>query len=198
MILELILTLENEEEQNATLNVYLKYYSKMYDMAFYILQNHHDAEDAAMNAMVKIIESADKFVNIETKETEAKVTIYTRNIAKSMYRKRKRQRNSTISMTVYSDEDISESYQMDIPDQDEDIQRMVINNETIDMMKKALLQLKEEQRDVVSMRYFYRYSYTEIAKIFEVSENTVRARVYRARQKLKELLGEEVYERITF
>lgn len=198
MILELIFALECEEERDATLNIFLTYYSKMRNLAYYILQNYHDAEDAAMNAMVKIIESADKFVNIDTKEMEAKVVIYTRNIAKSMYRARKRYRNSTISMTIYSDEEMSESQQMDIPDKDEDVQRIAINNETISLMQKALLQLNEEQRDILSMKYFYQYSYTEIAKIFEISENTIKTKACRARQKLKELLGEAAYERITF
>ena len=87
---------------------------------------------------------------------------------------------------------------MDIPDESEDVQRLVINSETIRMMEHALQQLSPEQRDIILLRYYFGYPYSEIAKAMEIDENAARTRVHRIRQKLKTVLGDDAYERISF
>ncbi len=58
--------------------------------------------------------------------------------------------------------------------------------EVLDM---ALNQLSEIQRSVVLLRDYEGYSYDEIAKITNLNESQVKVYIYRARKKLKAIIG---------
>lgn len=58
--------------------------------------------------------------------------------------------------------------------------------EVLDM---ALTQLPDIQRSVVLLRDYEGYSYGEIAEIAELSESQVKVYIYRARKKLKAIIG---------
>ena len=77
-----------------------------------------------MNAMKRIAENSKKFSGKDRNEIISLVVIYTRNAALTYYNQRKRR--YTISTTMESPE-LSETSQMDIPDESQDIQRIVIN-----------------------------------------------------------------------
>ena len=190
MILELIQTIENEEQRTLVEDIYNNCFDRMYRISLQILNNHHDAEDSAMETIKKIIDNVEKFLDKNRNEIIAMVVIYTRNTARSMYRKK--QRSQTIS-TTYDSEEYGERSQMDIPDESEDVQRLVINSETIRMIEDAIRQLTTEQRDIIMLRYYFGYQYAEIAKAMEIDENAARTRVHRIKQKLKKLLGDDAY-----
>ena len=48
------------------------------------------------------------------------------------------------------------------------------------------------------LKYYYGYRYSEMTEILCADESTIRMRVFRAKNKLRELLGDEVYERMQF
>ncbi|MBQ9197063.1 MAG: sigma-70 family RNA polymerase sigma factor [Clostridia bacterium] len=52
----------------------------------------------------------------------------------------------------------------------------------------ALMQLPEDQRAVMILRDFQQMPYDEIARVLEVSEGTVKSRLSRAREKVKNIL----------
>lgn len=56
----------------------------------------------------------------------------------------------------------------------------------------ALRRLPAKQRAAVALRYFDDLSFEEVAQVLECSPSTARVHVHRARQRLAELLGEEV------
>jgi RNA polymerase sigma-70 factor, ECF subfamily len=58
-------------------------------------------------------------------------------------------------------------------------------------IRRALLQLTADQRDVVVMRHFAELSYGEIASELDIPEKTVKSRLFSARQRLCELLAGE-------
>ena len=62
----------------------------------------------------------------------------------------------------------------------------------------VLRQLSDEQRDAIMLKYYYGYRYSEMTEILCADESTIRMRVFRAKNKLRELLGDEVYERMQF
>ena len=55
-------------------------------------------------------------------------------------------------------------------------------------IQHALTQLSEDQRAVIVLRDFQQLPYDEIAGILEVSEGTVKSRLSRAREKMKNIL----------
>jgi RNA polymerase sigma factor (sigma-70 family) len=54
-----------------------------------------------------------------------------------------------------------------------------------DLVKKLLAKLKESDREVITLHYFEEMSSSEIGEFLGVSENTIKSRLQRARQRLK-------------
>ena len=60
--------------------------------------------------------------------------------------------------------------------------------ETGEQVQAALLELGEEQRAVIALRYFSGLRYDDIAIVLDVPAKTVKSRLYTARQRLREQL----------
>ena len=65
-----------------------------------------------------------------------------------------------------------------------------------DLVKKLLAKLKESDREVITLHYFEEMTSSEIGEFLGVSENTIKSRLHRARQRLKkyEFMIQEVLE----
>ncbi len=58
-----------------------------------------------------------------------------------------------------------------------------------EVLEKALAALPEIQRTVVLLRDYEGYSYEEIGEITQLNESQVKVYIFRARQKMKEMIG---------
>ncbi|WP_229205424.1 MULTISPECIES: RNA polymerase sigma factor [unclassified Duganella] len=61
-------------------------------------------------------------------------------------------------------------------------------------VSRALDQLPMEQRMVVSLTYYHGMAYQEIAETMDCPVNTVKTRMFHARQKLKDMLSDHMEE----
>jgi len=57
-------------------------------------------------------------------------------------------------------------------------------------LRAAVAELPEQMRDCLTMRLYHQLSYSEIAVVKKISIETVKAHLFRARQKLKEKLAD--------
>ena len=64
--------------------------------------------------------------------------------------------------------------------------------EVEDHVGKALMGLKPDDRVVVVLRHFVSFSYEEIAEVLEIPVQTVKSRLFTARERLRLVLGEGV------
>ena len=62
-------------------------------------------------------------------------------------------------------------------------------------LRDALLRLDERQRLCLLLHYIEGYSVKEVARMLGLGESAVKARLMRGRQKLKEMLLEEAFEK---
>jgi RNA polymerase sigma-70 factor (ECF subfamily) len=58
-------------------------------------------------------------------------------------------------------------------------------------IQEALMQIQPDYRSVIILRHFLECSYREMGQILELPEKTVKSRLYTARQRLREVLGEK-------
>ena len=65
---------------------------------------------------------------------------------------------------------------------------MMERSEAIESVKKALLTIPEEQREVIILKEYEGLKFREIAKILDTSENTVKSRMYYGLNALKKTL----------
>jgi RNA polymerase sigma-70 factor, ECF subfamily len=64
--------------------------------------------------------------------------------------------------------------------------------EAEDLVGRALMGLKPDDRAVVVLRHFVSFSYEEIADVLEIPVQTVKSRLFTARERLRLALGEGV------
>jgi RNA polymerase sigma factor (sigma-70 family) len=67
-------------------------------------------------------------------------------------------------------------------------ERQLQQTELSDILQSALLQLNDEQREVVIMKEYEGLKFREIAEVLNISENTVKSRMYYGLDGLKKIL----------
>ncbi|WP_431027588.1 sigma-70 family RNA polymerase sigma factor [Lysinibacillus sp. LZ02] len=77
---------------------------------------------------------------------------------------------------------------------EQSIEQQAIKQDERRILVDALLKLPMKYREVLILHYYDDYRLREIADILGVSENTVKTRVSRGREKLKDLLQQEQWE----
>lgn len=191
-MLDIIMSIENDEDRSFMETLYYDYSEKMYLVAMNILNNHYDAQDCVHNTIARIIDSIERYKQAQEGNYLIKlIVIATRNNAINMYNEIKRRNKSVFSTTVYDDE--TEKWEiMDIPDETTDIQKLVVNEETVQRLHDLINKLDLIYRDVIVLMQMG-YSYEAIADVLGITVETARKRYSRAKAKLREMGGKDLY-----
>ena len=138
----------------------------LFRVAFAILRNRTDCEDAAQNAVLKAYRGLDSL----KKRSYFKTWLISilRNECFDMLKRRR--------PALDVDGQSNLSYEMTVPDVD---------------LNRAFDQLSPEERLTITLYYYEGYDTREIAALTEVSEGTVRSRLSRGRTSLRMLLQEK-------
>lgn len=137
----------------------------MFRIAFAILRNLPDCEDAAQNAVLKA------YRRLDTLEDRKLFRTWLIRILKNECFTLLRNRRPAADLAGNDP-----GYEMKVPDLD---------------LNRAFDTLSAEERLTVTLYYYEGYKTSEIAKLTDVSEGTVRSRLSRARASLKEQLTEK-------
>lgn len=100
--------LETNEEKNQFEQLYIKYKQDMYAVAYGILKNKEDAEDAVHQSFLKIADNFSKVSQIPCHELKAYIVIICRNTAINIYRQN--QNRAEHSTELFETEIVDESY----------------------------------------------------------------------------------------
>lgn len=163
--------------------LYTLYEQKMYVIAYSILNNSWQAEDAVSDAFVKIIKNLHKIKDVKSDQTKKFIIRIIQNTAIDLYRKN--QKESKV-FTVVSDEN-----QNNIADQDNSLESMLRSMESKEEIDKILSKIPEKYREVLIYRGVHELSVKETAVVLKISENLVRKRYERARNLLMSKLGDD-------
>jgi len=153
--------------------IYQKYSKAMYNTSLRIVNNSADAEDVLQEAFVDAFGSLEAFQYKSTFGAWLKKIV----INKSINQLRKRKMN-LIDIETTNVGFLPEEERLD----EKDIQLRV------DEVKKAVKQLPNGYRTVLSLYLFEGYDHEEISEILRVSHATVRTQYMRAKQKLLSLI----------
>lgn len=191
-MLEIIMSIENEEDRSFMETLYNKYSKKMYLTAMDVLNNHHDAEDCVHNTVERMIYSIESFKQAKEKEYLIRlIVVTTKNIAINMYNASKKRNSRTFSTTMYDDEEDSWEI-MDIPDFENDVQNIIINEENCQLLRNLINKLDYKLKSVVILMQMG-FSYEAISQILGISIEAARKRYSRAKEKLREMGGKALY-----
>lgn len=188
-----LMTLD-EENQDFVSELYEKHKKKMYELAYSILKNRHDAEEIVDEVMINVINNVEKFVQSDGNGILAQLVIYTRNAAINLYNSKKRRAAHEISYT-YINED-GEYEDIDAADDTSTPDDVILSKENSEIVAKYLKQLTQEQQDVIMLVFVLGYSNVEAAKVLGITPNAVGMRLYKAKKRLLEIGGDKLRERV--
>ena len=150
-------------------NVYEKYKNTVYRLAISYLKNPVDAEDIVQNVFLKLHKNLKKFDNEEyLKNWLIKVTINECKTNLLSYYKRK------VRLFINNEEE------------------QIKDKESEDEVLNSLFLLPKQDRLIIHLYYYENYKVKEIANILKMKENTVKQRLHRDREKLRDILKEEL------
>jgi RNA polymerase sigma-70 factor (ECF subfamily) len=147
------------------------YQRPVYNLCYRMLGNQRDAEDAAQETFLR----AYKFLHRYDSQRKFSTWLLTiaSNYCIDQYRRRKLPTFSFDSLPV-----------PDIPEKTIGIETWMIEDEKQDAVKMLLEILKPKDRSAVIMRYWYDFSYEEIAEALSLSISAVKSRLHRSRKEL--------------
>ena len=99
---------------------------------------------------------------------------------------RAKRRRPTVSLTTVDDED--EEVQMELPDPGKSPEELLLAAEDRKILARAMNELPVEYRQILTLRAIDDLSYAEIAEILKLREGTVKSRLSRARNALRNKL----------
>ncbi len=171
--------IDTEEEKITFEDLYHTYKGKMFSLANSILKNHHNAEEAVSNAFFTAARNFKTIASLTSQQQGAYLKIAVKNAAIDIYRKEKNQNASPI-------EEIE-----NFGDVSDDVSDEVLSEMNYNSVVSAIRSLPEKYAEPLYLYHVQDMSIKDIANTLCASEETVKKRLQRARQKLRVILEEQ-------
>lgn len=171
---------------NAFETLVKKYEKMIYNLAFTKLVNHENAQDLTQECFLR----AYKMLRSYRTDAAFSTWIYRicQNLIYDFYRANKNKRNAEVSLYLQNDgEELKEREIADISSEPSEI---ILRNEKIKKIRELIKSLPDDLRDIIIMRDINNLSYNEIAESLDIEIGTVKSRISRAREKLKQYMIE--------
>jgi len=155
------------------------YQDRIYVLSYQLTGNYADAQDLAQNVFIKAYRALPGFRN----EADFGTWLHRITVNLSINEKRKKKPDVYLDNPVQTAEgEIPRLVASDAESPEEAYE----NKEFRDMVQIALEELSPEHRTVLVLREVQGFSYDEIADMLDCSLGTVKSRINRGRQTLKE------------
>ena len=165
--------IESPEDKSKFEVIYLEYREYMYRVAFSILNNPQDAEDAVHNAFVKVVENIRNIGEPMSVKTRGYLVTIVRNSAIDIYR-----RKQAFPLASYRDGILGSQTGYDGENR----------------VTSKIFQLPERQRAILILKHRHGYHLKEIAKMLGITYRNALQTEQRAKAKLRILCEEEGIE----
>lgn len=182
----------SSKDQHIAEVLFEKHKNTMYHIAFSVLRNKWEAEDAVMDAMVKICINIVRFQNISEIETKLLVFRYTENAALDRARRNKHTgsyENSNLDESCDASQGESKSAENEYFD------GLVRSCYSFGELSEVVNRLDIKYREILCLRYGEEWTNQEIANMLGIPISTVSTRISRAKLKIKSILEEIKHEK---
>ena len=164
--------IETPDDKAKFERIYNRYRNLMYHVAYKVLSNHYDAEDAVHQAFVAIIRHLEKISDIDCPQTRSYIVLITERKAIDLIRTRHSEKVIPLN---------------------EDLIGIEIPAPGDHGLADALAKLPAHYREVLLLRFDNGYSTKELAQMLRMTESGVRKLIGRAKNALGRILEEESY-----
>lgn len=164
--------LDTYEDKSRFEKFYIEFRQDMYAVAYSILNNKEDAEDAVHHAFITIADNFDKIKEIPCQEVKAYIVIIIRNTSINLYNKNKRR--------FY--------LRAEFDDNEASVNLNLLEKYEYEQLVKAISKLPQIYKDVVFLHYLQEFTTKEISKMLNISIDNVWKRIERSKKLLKKIL----------
>ena len=158
--------------------LYERYRRTMKRLAYAIVKDIHEAEDVVQLSMIRIMKNMEKIDDIDSDKCKHFILVITKNTALTEVGKRSRRRTVSAPPEELA---LLAGGVFDAPAFEE-------QHGFSEEIMLLLEELREQDKDILCLKYVDAYSDAEIGEILEIKESTVRKRLSRARKRLSEIL----------
>jgi RNA polymerase sigma factor (sigma-70 family) len=161
------------------------WYKRIYNFSYKFFLDH----DLAMEVSQKTFISMCRNVGNLQDPARFKSWLYTIALNYCREEARKKKGNRSLSFDEVWNRDAENSPDWEASGRRNDHpERQLQQRELADILQVALAELSEEQREVVIMKEYEGLKFREIAEVLNISENTVKSRMYYGLDALKKIL----------
>jgi RNA polymerase sigma-70 factor (ECF subfamily) len=165
-------------DQDAFAEIVYSFQDAVFNLCYRMLSNHAEAEDATQEAFLRA------YLNLKRYDTNRSFKTWILSIASNHCIDRLRKRRVTFT-SIDEPTTATLSLSTDDPGPEE----VAVRHERSARIQGYLDQLGEDDRVAVVLRYWYDYSYVEIAETLDTTESAIKSRLFRARRALADLMS---------
>ena len=177
-----------KQDNDALRQLFVRHERAVYSLLKRLLTSSEDAEEALADVFVKIWKSSKTF------KSESKFTTWLYTIASNTAKDKLRAKKNKLEVT--SIETIPGEWDFLVGK--DDISRnpadLIVKQEDKNILLKSLEKLSFEDRQLISLFHFNELSYEEIGVVTGISIVNLKVRLFRARQRLRSILGNQEKE----
>lgn len=166
-------------DQDAYAELVYTHQNAVYNLCYRMLGERVEAEDAAQEAFLRA------YMNLSRYDPSRSFKTWILSIASNYCIDRLRRRR--LLWLSLDDEPVAD--RLALHSDEPEPEPAMLNSEYSQVIQGMLNELSPDYRAVVVLRYWYDYSYAEIANIMDTTESAVKSRLFRARQALAEKMG---------
>jgi len=157
----------------------------VFRIAYSILRDHHDAEDAAQECFLRVWKQKNRLHEVSNAKT------WLARIAWTTALDKRRSSRAMVSLSVVSlsDEQSGAELAQSIPDLTVAADQQLASAQMQQMLERLIARLPEDLRNTLELSTIQELNSAEIADVMKIPEGSVRTRLFRARKQLKEKLA---------
>jgi len=169
-------------------DIVARYYDRIFARVSQLLKNKQDAEEVTQDAFIRAHRGLENF------RGDASFSTWLYQIATNLAHNRywywfRRKRDQSISLDHPLSDDGSLTLENVMPCAGESPAEAAVTQEFVDRVSECMRGLNEKHKEVLILRNVKNLSYDEIAQQLEISVGTVKSRIARARDSLRDLMG---------
>ncbi len=153
---------------------------RMYAVALRMCSNREDAQDCLQDAMVRIYRSISGFKG----QSSFSTWVYRITMNTCLDELRRRKSRNVTSLDTLVESGYSPSDNENTPE------KHAVSSEQRRVLNEAIAELPEDMRSAIVLRDIQGFSYEEIAEMQEANIGTIKSRISRGREKLRQILRE--------
>lgn len=165
-----LMMIDSPEKESKFKKIYTTYSGLMYHVAYKILNNEEDAEDAVHDAFIKIAENISKIDDPVCPKTRVYIVTIVENKAIDLYRRKQRR-----SHVLYLDE----------------ISGFEVDESNVHDLAACIAKLPSRYQEIIVLKYRCGFSCREIAKQMNITEANAIKLDQRAKNRLFQICKED-------